>query len=60
MEDVTVIHIGFQDIAGRGIDANWIRADQAASRDEEARGRAPHRGMVPFPLGRPRRRRLLR
>ena len=36
MKSATVIHIGFQDIAGRGIDANWIRTDQAASRDEEA------------------------
>ena len=46
MKGATVIHIGFQDIAGRGIDANRIRADQAASRDEEAQGRAPYRRMA--------------
>lgn len=52
MEGATVIHISFQDIAGRGIDANRIRTDQA-SRDEEARERAPYRRMVPFPLADP-------
>ena len=53
MKSATVIHIGFQDIAGRDIDANRIRTDQAASRDEEAREELPIVGWFHFPLADP-------